>query len=585
MQGMAAPPMPPKKSIEELDAELAALEAELAALESGPGAKKKKREAPPEEAAAEAPAQAPAQPAPKRKLGLPKRQAGPAAPAEPAPPAAPAEEGERAKPKRKRGLVLPGRKAKAEEVPAEPEVLPQAEQAAAEEPRKRRRPSGRAEEEAPPEAPQPAPMAWQASGGAWRASPPGPRRVEVVRRHLDAEGRVLAEEQVGEETVEAPPAEEPKARRFGLRRAEPPAEPGAEAPAPRKARRGKLIVIPVLVVVALLLLAVILPALGFDPLGTGQLLGTGAGGPVPVASFAASANIVAVGAPVAFDARPSQDPAGGALEHSWDFGDGSGAQGAQVTHTYSQRGTYTVTLTARNSAGRTGTHTESITVLAPPVARVAVDLHGSPVGGENSPVADEALSFDASGSTAEGGIVAYDWSFGDGARATGARAEHSYAGPGSYRVTVVVADGNGLRGNASVAVYVGLREATAGQAPASVQGAQAVNRSIAVEQGGGALPFKPMRLRATLTWNATTPAPGPLPLPGGLNPDALRLTVYDAAGASVASSAGDGASPQEAVVEDFTGALGAWNVEVARPQGGAQDLPYTLEVELLNGAA
>lgn len=581
MQGMAAPPMPPKKRLEELDAELAALEAELAALETGAGAKTKKREAPPEEA----PAEAPPEPAPKRKLGRPKPkpEAAPEAPA-----AEPVE-----KPKRKRGLALPRRK----EAPAQPGGAPAATEggpvagAPAEEPRKRRLPFGRAAEEAPPaaappQAPEQARVAWQPSAGGWRALPPGPRRVEVVRRHLDEAGRVLAEEQVGEEVVEAPPAEEPPTRRFGLRRAEAPAEPGAEAPAePAKPKRGRLILIPVLIVAALLALAVLLPAVGVDPLGTGQLFGTGGGGPLPVASFAVSANIVAVGAPVAFDARPSQDPAGGALEHSWDFGDGSGAQGAQVTHTYSQRGTYTVTLTARNSAGRTGTHTESITVLAPPVARVAVELHGSPVGGENSPVADEALSFDASGSTAEGGIVAYDWSFGDGARATGARAEHSYAGPGSYRVTVVVADGNGLRGNASVAVYVGLREATAGQAPASVQGAQAVNRSVAVEQGGGALPFKPIRLRATLTWNATTPAPGPLPLPGGLNPDALRLTVYDAAGASVASSAGDGASPQEAVVEDFTGALGAWNVEVARPQGGAQDLPYTLEVELLNGAA
>lgn len=559
-------PMPPKKSVEELDAELAQLEAELAALESGqaPPPKKAKKpkqaEPPPEAPEAEAPAEPEAK-KPRFGLKLPRRAAPEAAAEAPAEPEAK---------KPRFGFKLSRREAEEAPEPA-PEPAP-------------------AEAPAPPPAPEAPGLAWQGKAGAWRATPPGPQKVELVRRRLDEAGRTVEEEQIGEETIQPaeplPPEPAPAPRRFGLfgtRAAEeaPPAAEGEAPPGePARKRRG-LLLIPVVLILALLVVAVALPLAGTDPLGTGRMLGLGgAGGPAPDAAFALSANTVAVGAPVRFEA-PCRTGAG-CPEYTWDFGDGTSLQGATAAHTYRTRGDFTVTLTARDANGRAGTHTETIAVRAPPAARIAATLGGSPLGGENSPVAgDSEVAFSGAGSTAEG-TIAYEWSFGDGARATGAEATHVFAQPGSYRVTLVVADANGLRGNATTAVYVGARTIATGEAPASLQAAQAVNATVAVAADGGALPYAPLRLRATLTFNATQP-PGGLPLPGGIPGDSLTVTIYDAAGAIVAASAG-GASPQEVVVADFGGAaLGEWTVEVARPQGGAQPLPYRLEVELLNG--
>lgn len=51
------------------------------------------------------------------------------------------------------------------------------------------------------------------------------------------------------------------------------------------------------------------------------------------------------------------------VDYSWDFGDGNTGTGATPGHTYSQPGTYTVTLTARNEAG---SDTREVTVTVEP---------------------------------------------------------------------------------------------------------------------------------------------------------------------------------------------------------------------------
>jgi PKD repeat protein len=52
--------------------------------------------------------------------------------------------------------------------------------------------------------------------------------------------------------------------------------------------------------------------------------------------------------------------------YSWAFGDGSTSTAQDPTHTYSSAGTYTATLTVKDSAGHTATSSVTITVSAPP---------------------------------------------------------------------------------------------------------------------------------------------------------------------------------------------------------------------------
>lgn len=68
-----------------------------------------------------------------------------------------------------------------------------------------------------------------------------------------------------------------------------------------------------------------------------------------------------VGETVAFDAGTSSDNVG-IVSYEWDFGDGTTGTGITTTHTYSEPGTYTVTLNVKDAAGNTDTYLITITI-------------------------------------------------------------------------------------------------------------------------------------------------------------------------------------------------------------------------------
>ncbi|WP_227132154.1 DUF4350 domain-containing protein [Halorubellus salinus] len=66
-----------------------------------------------------------------------------------------------------------------------------------------------------------------------------------------------------------------------------------------------------------------------------------------------------------------------------------------------------------------------------------------------------SVSFDGTGSTdADGSVASYDWTFGDGATATGATPTHTYDTTGSYDATLTVTDDDGATDTATVTVTV-----------------------------------------------------------------------------------------------------------------------------------
>ncbi|GAB2832477.1 PQQ-dependent sugar dehydrogenase [Streptomyces daliensis] len=65
---------------------------------------------------------------------------------------------------------------------------------------------------------------------------------------------------------------------------------------------------------------------------------------------------------VAFSSEGTSDEDGDTLTYAWDFGDGATSTEANPTHTYTENGTYTATVTAKDPGGRTGSASVHITV-------------------------------------------------------------------------------------------------------------------------------------------------------------------------------------------------------------------------------
>ena len=160
----------------------------------------------------------------------------------------------------------------------------------------------------------------------------------------------------------------------------------------------------------------------------------------PTASFSFTPASPTVGVAVSFNGGASTDPDGSIVSYTWSFGDGASGSGATTQHAYSAPGTYTARLTVTDDDGATHSRTASVSVSPtanqPPVAQFSVSPSSGPVGA--------TFTFNAGGSyDLDGGIVSYQWTFGDGTSGSGVTAQHAYSSPGSYTVRLTIIDNDG----------------------------------------------------------------------------------------------------------------------------------------------
>lgn len=101
---------------------------------------------------------------------------------------------------------------------------------------------------------------------------------------------------------------------------------------------------------------------GYGMVNAGAAVGGGGGPVAPVAAFTGTPTSGTAPLLVAFTDQSTGSP----TSWSWNFGDGGTSTAQNPSYTYSTAGTYTVTLTASNTAGSDGeTKTNYITVNAP----------------------------------------------------------------------------------------------------------------------------------------------------------------------------------------------------------------------------
>ncbi|MBL0682137.1 glycoside hydrolase family 48 protein [Aquimarina mytili] len=161
-------------------------------------------------------------------------------------------------------------------------------------------------------------------------------------------------------------------------------------------------------------------------------------GNTPIASFTATPESGVSPLDVQFDASASSDPNGDVLSYNWNFGNGQTSSVVDPLITYSQIGSYLVTLTVSDGQNISSEVSKTITVSDGNIAPVA-NFTATPTTG----IAPVTVSFDGSTSSDENGdTLTYTWDFGDGSTGTGVTVTHAYSTVGEYTATLTVNDGS-----------------------------------------------------------------------------------------------------------------------------------------------
>jgi PKD repeat protein len=156
---------------------------------------------------------------------------------------------------------------------------------------------------------------------------------------------------------------------------------------------------------------------------------------------------------VHFEARAS-DPDGDELTYLWDFGQGDGPSDTSTSShahvTYTDPGTYTASLTV--SDGNGGTYEDEFEIVVTGVDP-RVEATATPTSGR----APLPVSFSGTAEDDQGGVISYQWDFGDGTSSTAGPkplAQHIYTEPGTYRAVLTATDLEGNTGTDTVQIDV-----------------------------------------------------------------------------------------------------------------------------------
>jgi PKD repeat protein len=170
-----------------------------------------------------------------------------------------------------------------------------------------------------------------------------------------------------------------------------------------------------------------------------------AGNAAPVASFRHSCD----GLDCSFT-DSSSDPDGAVVEWGWSFGNGTTSVRQHPTRSFATSGTYTVRLTVRDTEG----------VMRSSSQQVAVGTQGSgpantpPVAAFTATCSGLTCAFQDGSTDPDGSVTTWEWDFGEGGSSTLQNPTRTYAGPGTFTVTLTVGDDDGATVGSSKPVTV-----------------------------------------------------------------------------------------------------------------------------------
>jgi beta propeller repeat protein len=151
----------------------------------------------------------------------------------------------------------------------------------------------------------------------------------------------------------------------------------------------------------------------------------------PVANFAASPVSGKAPLKVTFTDKSTGSP----TSWKWSFGDGTYSTTKNPTHTYSEAGKYTVSLTVKNDAGSNTTAEKNyinVATLKAPIAAFSASIRSG-----KAPLKVQFTDKSVNSPTS------WKWSFGDGTYSTAKNPVHKYSKVGKYTVSLTVKNAKG----------------------------------------------------------------------------------------------------------------------------------------------
>lgn len=169
----------------------------------------------------------------------------------------------------------------------------------------------------------------------------------------------------------------------------------------------------------------------------------------PTASFSANPqNTDENNLTIDFDAGGSSDPGNDTLTYSWNFGDGSSpVSGPQVSHTYADSGSYTVTLTVTDDDGASNSTSLTVDIQNLPPSGVSIS------GPETISIGDTE-TYSGSGSDIATDPLDYEWFVEGDSQGTGTSFDFSPTVSGTYTIELQVTDDEDSSASDSITVTV-----------------------------------------------------------------------------------------------------------------------------------
>jgi len=135
----------------------------------------------------------------------------------------------------------------------------------------------------------------------------------------------------------------------------------------------------------------------------------------------------------------------GATSYHWDLGNGTNSSLTSPGGSYTNPGTYTVTLTASNGAESS---TKTLTITVNPSPSVNFTVNDTTVCPGANVLFTDQTTLNAPGS------ATYSWFFGDGGSSSSQNPTHPYSSPGYENITLTVTNSQGCQGTLTKNAFI-----------------------------------------------------------------------------------------------------------------------------------